>query len=120
MCLYNSCPRRVARGARREGEVRAEARRRADGDQDTHGGLRAAAHRRPISLVRLSLLRLLDSNFAGNSMWAWKYHPLGCTEIGCSRSRPAGDGRAPTPPLEKTTYAQSPYYPTNITHTNIA
>ena len=31
---------------------------------------------RPISLLRLSLLRLLDSNFPGNVLWAWKLHPL--------------------------------------------
>ena len=31
---------------------------------------------RPISLLRLSLLRLLDSNFPGNSPWAWEFHPL--------------------------------------------
>ena len=31
---------------------------------------------RPISLLTLSLLRLLDSNFPGNSLWAWEFHPL--------------------------------------------
>ena len=31
---------------------------------------------RPISLLRLSLLRLLDSNFQGNSLWAWEFHPV--------------------------------------------
>ena len=31
---------------------------------------------RPISLLRLSLLRLLDSNFWENSLWAWEFHPL--------------------------------------------
>ena len=31
---------------------------------------------RPISLLRLSLLRLLDSNFTGNSLWAWEFHPF--------------------------------------------
>ena len=29
---------------------------------------------RPIFLLRLSLLRFLDSNFAGNSLWAWESH----------------------------------------------
>ena len=33
-------------------------------------------HARPISLLRLSLLRLLDSNFPGNPLWAWEFHPL--------------------------------------------
>ena len=28
--------------------------------------------RRYISLLRFSLLRLLDSNFPGNSLWAWE------------------------------------------------
>ena len=31
---------------------------------------------RPISLLTLSLLRLLDSNFPGNPLWAWEFHPL--------------------------------------------
>ena len=31
---------------------------------------------RPISLLRLSLLRLLDSNFPVNSLMAWEFHPL--------------------------------------------
>ena len=31
---------------------------------------------RPISLLRLSLLRLLDSNFPGNYVWTWEFHPL--------------------------------------------
>ena len=31
---------------------------------------------RPISLLRSSLLRLLDSNFPVNSLWAWEFHPL--------------------------------------------
>ena len=30
----------------------------------------------PISLLRLSLPRLLDSNFPGISLWAWELHPL--------------------------------------------
>ena len=30
----------------------------------------------PISLLRLSLLRLLDPNFPGNSLWAREFHPL--------------------------------------------
>ena len=34
------------------------------------------ARLRPISLLRLSLLRLLDSNFPGNSLPAWEFHPL--------------------------------------------
>ena len=31
---------------------------------------------RPISLVTSSLLRLLDSSFPGDSLWAWKFRPL--------------------------------------------
>ena len=31
---------------------------------------------RPISVLRWFLLRLLDSNFLGNSLWAWEFHPL--------------------------------------------
>ena len=31
---------------------------------------------RPISLLTLSLLTLLDSNFPGNSLWTWEFHPL--------------------------------------------
>ena len=31
---------------------------------------------RPISLLTLSLLKLLDSNFLGNSLWASEFHPL--------------------------------------------
>ena len=31
---------------------------------------------RPISLLTLSLLTLLDSNFPRNSLWAWEFHPL--------------------------------------------
>ena len=31
---------------------------------------------RPISLLTLSLLRLLESNFPGNSLWAWEFIPL--------------------------------------------
>ena len=31
---------------------------------------------RPISLLRLSLLRFVDSNFQGNSLWAWESYPL--------------------------------------------
>ena len=31
---------------------------------------------RPISLLTLPLLTLLDSNFPGNSPWAWEFHPL--------------------------------------------
>ena len=30
----------------------------------------------PISLLGLSLLRLLDSNFPGNALWAWEFQPL--------------------------------------------
>ena len=36
----------------------------------------AARHARPISLLRLSLLRLLDSDFPGNSLWAWEFQPF--------------------------------------------
>ena len=31
---------------------------------------------RPISLLTLSLLRLLDSTFRGNPLWAWEFHPF--------------------------------------------
>ena len=31
---------------------------------------------RPISLLRSSLLRVFDSSFIGNYLWAWKCHPL--------------------------------------------
>ena len=31
---------------------------------------------RPISLLTLSLLRLLDSNFPGNPQWTWEFHPF--------------------------------------------
>ena len=31
---------------------------------------------RPISLLTLSPLRWLDSNFPGTSPWVWKFHPL--------------------------------------------
>ena len=29
----------------------------------------------PISLLRLSLLRFVDSEFPGNSLWTWEFHP---------------------------------------------
>ena len=35
-----------------------------------------ACNIRPISLPRSSLLRLLDSDFTGNSLWAWEFRPL--------------------------------------------
>ena len=31
---------------------------------------------RPISLLRISLLRFVDSNFPGNSLWTWEFHRL--------------------------------------------
>ena len=31
---------------------------------------------RPTSLLRLSLLRCLDSKLLGNPLWAWEFHPL--------------------------------------------
>ena len=31
---------------------------------------------RPIPLLTLSLLTLLDSNFPGSSLWAWEFHPF--------------------------------------------
>ena len=37
---------------------------------------RLKASLRPISQMILSLLGLLDSNFPGNSLWAWEFHPL--------------------------------------------
>ena len=36
----------------------------------------ATADVRPISLLRIPLLRFVDSTFPGNSPWAWKFHPL--------------------------------------------
>ena len=37
---------------------------------------RFANYFRPISLLALSLLRLLDSNFPGNPLWTWEFHPF--------------------------------------------
>ena len=34
------------------------------------------SHLRPISPLTFSLLRLIDSSFPGNSLWAWEFHPL--------------------------------------------
>ena len=31
---------------------------------------------RPISLLRVSLLRFVDSNFPGDVPWTWEFHPL--------------------------------------------
>ena len=31
---------------------------------------------RPISLLRSSLLRFVDSQFPGKSLWAWEFHPI--------------------------------------------
>ena len=31
---------------------------------------------RPISLLRFSLLRFVDSTIPGDSLWTWKFHPL--------------------------------------------
>ena len=31
---------------------------------------------RPISLLRISLLRFVDSELPGNSLWAWEFHRL--------------------------------------------
>ena len=31
---------------------------------------------RPVSLLRLSLLRFVDSTFSENSLWAWEFHRL--------------------------------------------
>ena len=31
---------------------------------------------RPISLLRLSLLRFVDSTLPGKSLWTWEFHPL--------------------------------------------
>lgn len=36
---------------------------------------------RPISLLILSLLSLLDAIFLGNSKWAWEFHPLTIFDI---------------------------------------
>ena len=30
---------------------------------------------RPMSALKVSLLRLLDANFPGNSLRAWRFHP---------------------------------------------
>ena len=42
----------------------------------THLDTRACRLLRPISLLTLSLLTLLDSNFPVNPLWAWEFHPL--------------------------------------------
>ena len=31
---------------------------------------------RPISPLRISLLRFIDSRFPGDSLWAWEFHPF--------------------------------------------
>ena len=36
----------------------------------------ASSYLLPISRLTLSLLTLLDSNFPGNPLWAWEFHPL--------------------------------------------
>ena len=41
-----------------------------DGHLVLVGGLR------PILLLTLRLLTLLESNFVGNPLWAWEFHPL--------------------------------------------
>ena len=41
---------------------------------------------RPISLLTLSLLTLLDSNFPGNPLWAWEFHPL---NLDCAGVKPS-------------------------------
>ena len=56
-CFINTCLFQVSTRTTREGRVKE--------DQ----GLR------PISLLNLSLLRLLDPNFPGDSLWAWGFHP---------------------------------------------
>ena len=40
------------------------------------GGRGPQADVRPISLLTLPLLILLDSNFRGNPLWAWEFNPL--------------------------------------------
>ena len=50
-------------------EASPPARDRAEGPAGRH-------EIRPISLLTLSLLRLLGSNFPGNPLWAWEFHPL--------------------------------------------
>ena len=35
-----------------------------------------ARHVRPISLLRFTLLTLLESNIPGNPLWAWESHPF--------------------------------------------
>ena len=37
---------------------------------------RTTVELRPIPLLTLSLLTLLDSSFPGNSPWAWEFHPF--------------------------------------------
>ena len=44
----------------------------------------------PISLLRLSLLRLLNSDFPGNSQWAWEFHPFKSIVFGSFGGRHAG------------------------------
>ena len=36
----------------------------------------ASVRLRPTLLLTLRLLTLLESNFPGNSLWAWEFHPL--------------------------------------------
>ena len=36
-----------------------------------------SAQLRPVSILRISKLILVDSNFPGNYLWAWEFHPLG-------------------------------------------
>ena len=47
-------------------------------NQETSAGSLGASvlNLRPISLLRISLLRFLDSSFPGNSLWSREYHPL--------------------------------------------
>ena len=57
-----------------DSQTRVACRRRCANETDTLNPRPGAL--RPISLLRLSLLRLLESNFPGNSLWAWKFRPF--------------------------------------------
>ena len=50
-------------------------RSRIDLPASTHNGA-ARLRLRPISLLRISILRFVDSSFPGNSLWTREFHPL--------------------------------------------
>ena len=75
LCYAMLCYTPRERAAREGEDARSRCLRTGRGDR--RGAHRCACMRvRPISLLRLSLLRLLDSNFPGSPPWAWEFHPL--------------------------------------------